>query len=145
MVQRQSPLQDLQLLKLLCVILKILCEKNIRVISNQLHVDDLPTLSFHYFDGRITLKNLEIVLTNNIKTQKQYQKLKRIIRYHFQIQKSGAKKKIVTLIYCKPTFSGIFTNLERFVLDICKCGLTKSLLHRVLDNAPIMGTFLLGD
>ena len=38
--------------------------------------------------------------------------------------------KFVTSVYCKPTFSGVLTNFESFMPDICKRGLTEILLHR---------------
>ena len=37
--------------------------------------------------------------------------------------------KIVTLVYRKPTFSGVFTNFESFIPDMYKCGLSETLLH----------------
>ena len=38
--------------------------------------------------------------------------------------------KFVTLVYCKPTLSGVFTNFESFIPDIHKRGLIESLLNR---------------
>ena len=38
--------------------------------------------------------------------------------------------KFVTLVYCKPTFSGVFTNFESFVPEMHKRGLIETLLHR---------------
>ena len=36
----------------------------------------------------------------------------------------------MTSVYRKPTFSGVFTNFENFIPDICKHGLIETLLHR---------------
>ena len=38
--------------------------------------------------------------------------------------------KFVTSGYCKPIFSGVFTNFESFIPDIYKRGLIETLLHR---------------
>ena len=36
----------------------------------------------------------------------------------------------VTSVYCKPTFSGVFTNFESFIPDMHICGSVETLLHR---------------
>ena len=38
--------------------------------------------------------------------------------------------KFVTSVYCKPTFSGVFTNFESFIPDMYKRGLIETLVHR---------------
>ena len=38
--------------------------------------------------------------------------------------------KFVTLVYRKPTFSGVFTNFQSFIPEMHKCGLIETLLHR---------------
>ena len=43
---------------------------------------------------------------------------------------SSENSKFVTSVYCKPTFSGVFTNFESFIPDIYRCGLIETLLHR---------------
>ena len=43
---------------------------------------------------------------------------------------SREDNKFVTLVYCKPTFSDIFTNFESFIPDMAKRGLPETLLHR---------------
>ena len=40
--------------------------------------------------------------------------------------------KSTTSVYCKPTFSGMFTNFESFVPDLYKHPLNFALLHRAL-------------
>ena len=46
------------------------------------------------------------------------------------IKISNENNKFVTSVYCKPTFSGVFTNFESFIPDIYRCGLIETLLHR---------------
>ena len=46
------------------------------------------------------------------------------------IKISRENNKFVTSVYCKPTFSGVFTNFESFIPDIYKRGLIETLLHR---------------
>ena len=46
------------------------------------------------------------------------------------IKISCENNKFVTSVYRKPTFSGVFTNFENFIPDICKHGLIETLLHR---------------
>ena len=38
--------------------------------------------------------------------------------------------KFVTSVYSKPTFSGVFTNFERFIPEMHQLGLIETLLHR---------------
>ena len=38
--------------------------------------------------------------------------------------------KFVTSVYCKPTFSGVFTNFKSFIPEMHKRGLLETLLHR---------------
>ena len=46
------------------------------------------------------------------------------------IKISRENNKFVTSVYRKPTFSGVFTNVESFIPDIYKRGLIETLLHR---------------
>ena len=46
------------------------------------------------------------------------------------IKISRENNKLMTSVYCKPTFSGIFTNFESFIPDIYKCRVTETLLHK---------------
>ena len=46
------------------------------------------------------------------------------------IKISRENNKFVTSVYCKPTFSGVFTNFESFIPDIYKRGLIETLVHR---------------
>ena len=46
------------------------------------------------------------------------------------IKISRENNKSVTSVYRKPTFRGVFTNFESFILDIYKRGLIETLLHR---------------
>ena len=39
-------------------------------------------------------------------------------------------KKFITLVNCKPTFRGVFTDLESFIPEMHKCGLNETLLRR---------------
>ena len=43
---------------------------------------------------------------------------------------SRENNKFATSVYLKPTFSGVFTNLESFIPDMHKRGLIETLLHR---------------
>ena len=43
---------------------------------------------------------------------------------------SRVNNKFVRLVYSKPTFSGVFTNFERFIPHIYKRRLTETLLHK---------------
>ena len=63
------------------------------------------------------------------------------IKFISEIEKNGSlsflvikfsheNNKFVTSVYCKPTFSGVFTSFESFIPVIYKHGLTKTLLHR---------------
>ena len=46
------------------------------------------------------------------------------------IKISRENNKCVTSVYRKPTFTGVFTNFESFILDIYKRGLIETLLYR---------------
>ena len=50
---------------------------------SHLFIDGLLTINFYYFDQRITLRNLEIIPINNVKTYNLHQKLKKMVRCHF--------------------------------------------------------------
>ena len=114
----------------LCVILKTFGWKTALVISNQLFIDDLLMIHFHYFDQRITLRNLQIISINNRKT-KFTSEIEEIGSLSFlDIKISRENNKFVTSVYRKPTFSGVFTNFESFIPDIYKRGLIETLLHR---------------
>lgn len=40
------------------------------------------------------------------------------------------RDKFTTIIYSKPTFSGINCNFENLLLSVCKCGIVYSLVYR---------------
>ena len=71
------------------------------------------------------MRNLEIISINSIK-------------FTSEIEENGLLSFLDIKISCenvisvnrKPRFSGIFTNFESFILDICKRGLIEILLHR---------------
>ena len=50
---------------------------------SHLFIDGLLMINFYYFDQRITLRNLEIIPINNVKTYNLHQKLKKMVRCHF--------------------------------------------------------------
>ena len=63
------------------------------------------------------------------------------IKFTLEIEENGSlsfldititreNNKFVTSVYCKPTFSGIFTNFESFIPEMHKRGLIETLLHR---------------
>ena len=113
-----------------CVILKPFGWKTAQVISNQLFIDGLFMIHFYYFDQRITLKNLEIISINNVKTKFTSEIKENGSLSFLDIKISHENNKFVTSVYPKPTFSGVFTNFESFIPDIHKRGLTETLLHR---------------
>ena len=51
--------------------------------------------------------------------------------WFLDIKKSRVNNKFMTLIYCKLTFSGIFTNFRSFILKSYKYNFLFTLLHRV--------------
>ena len=64
----------------------------------------------------------------------------RNIKFTSEIEKNGSlsflditvtreNNKFVTLVYRKPTFSGVFTNFESFIPDMHKRGLIETLVH----------------
>ena len=114
----------------LCVILKRFCWKTAPVISNQLFIDSLLMIHFHYFDQRIKLRNLEIISINNIKTKFTSEIEENGSLSILDIKISCENNKFGTSVYRKPTFSGVFTNFESFIPDIYKRGLIETLLHR---------------
>ena len=81
-VTMRSPLEPTLANVFICHFKNIFLE-DCGVISNQLFIDGLLMIQFHYFDQRTTLRNLEIISVNNIKTKKLHQKLKKMIHCHF--------------------------------------------------------------
>ena len=105
--------------------------KTARPISNQLFIDGLLMIHFSYFDQRITLRNLKNYLNKQHKNIKFTSEIEENGLLSFlDIKINRENNKFVTSVYCKPTFSGVFTNFESFIPDICKRGLIEILLHR---------------
>ena len=62
--------------------------------------------------------------------------------WFLDIQISYGNNKFVTSIYRKPTFSGIFPNIESLITDIYKRDQLKLYFAEVLDYVPTMRTFI---
>ena len=56
--------------------------------------------------------------------------MRKKIQSFLDISITHENNKFVTSVYRKPTFSGIFTNFESFILEMHKRGLIETLLHR---------------
>ena len=76
------------------------------------------------------MRNLEIISINNIKTKFTSEIEENGSLSFLDIKISRENNKFVTSVYRKPTFSGVFTNVESFIPDIYKRGLIETLLHR---------------
>ena len=63
-------------------------------------------------------------------------KLKILIIFHFR-----QNKRLVTSIFCKATFSGVFTNYDSFISDTYKIGLVHTLLFRFFKICASMENF----
>ena len=76
------------------------------------------------------LRNLEMISINNIKIKVILEIKENGLLCFLDIKISCENNKFLTSAYIKPTFSGLFTNLESFRTDIYKRSLIKILLHR---------------
>ena len=63
-------------------------------------------------------------------------KLKILIIFHFR-----QNKRLVTSIFCKATFSGVFTNYDGFISDTYKIGLVHTVLFRFFKICSSMENF----
>ena len=59
----------------------------------------------------------------------------------FNIKISRENNKFVTSVYRKSTFNRIFTNFEKVLPEICKCGLIETLLRRNFRVCSNCGNF----
>ena len=87
-------------------------------------------IHFYYFNQRITLRNLDIISTNNIKTKFTSEIEENGSLSFLDIKISYENNKFMTSVYRKSTFCAVFTNFESFIPDIYKRGLIETLLHR---------------
>ena len=87
-------------------------------------------IHFYYFNQRITLRNLDIISTNNIKTKFTSEIEENGSLSFLDIKISHENNKFMTSVYRKSTFCAVFTKFGSFIPDIYKRGLIETLLHR---------------
>ena len=114
----------------LCAILKIFGWKTVLPISNQLLTEDSLKIGllFRTKDHVEKFKNYLNKQHKNIKFTSEIEENGLLSFLDITITREN--NKFVTSVYCKLTFSGVFTNFESFLSEMHKRGLIETLLHR---------------